>query len=207
MIPTLAVPAGYLLGSIPTSVLVTRALGGFDIRSRGSGSAGGTNVLRTLGWMPALLVAVVDVGKGFLAVALARALGAGAAVEALAAGAAIAGHVWPLFASFRGGKGVATAAGAFLALQPLAVAASALVFFPIVFLSRIVSVASMSAGVALPLALAWMRWGMDRPVPDPVILLAAALAVFVLWTHRANVARLRQGTEPRIRPGGRAAPG
>ncbi len=182
--------AAYLLGSVPSSWLAGRAAG-VDLTRRGSGNLGGTNVYRVLGWRWALPVVVVDVGKGFVPAYFFMSWdGSGVAGLALAYGmAAVAGHVWSVFLRFRGGKGVATAAGVLLALTPVAVAVGALVWLALVFLTRIVSVASLSAATALPVA----AWLLDAQ-PEKVTF-TAVLAAFVWWTHRANVGRLARGEE------------
>lgn len=181
---------GYVLGSVPSSWIAGRAAG-VDLTRRGSGNLGGTNVFRVLGWRWALPVVLVDVGKGFVpAYFFASWDGAGAPQLALAYGlAAVAGHVWSVFLGFRGGKGVATAGGVLLALTPVAVAAGALIWAGLVFLTRIVSVASLSAATALPVA----AWLLDAQ-PEKVVF-TAALAAFVWWTHRENVGRLARGQE------------
>lgn len=191
MIPVLLLVAGaYLLGSVPSSWLAGRTAG-VDLTRRGSGNLGGTNVFRVLGWRWALPVVIVDVGKGFVpAYFFAGWDGAGTPELALAYGlAAVAGHVWSVFLRFRGGKGVATAGGVLLALTPVATAVGVLVWVALVFLTRIVSVASLSAATALPVA-AWLLDAQPEKVAFTV-----ALAAFVWWTHRRNVERLARGEE------------
>jgi glycerol-3-phosphate acyltransferase PlsY len=198
--------AGYLLGSIPTSVLVSKRVAGIDIREHGSGNAGGTNVLRVVGWKAALIVAVVDVGKGSVAALLpsmaARGIPFSAPAVATACGlAAVVGHVFPLFASFRGGKGVGTSAGAMIVVQPLAAACCAPVFAAVLLLSRMVSLSSMSAALALPLAV-WLTRGSSWISEEPFAFSAlVALALFIAFTHRANIARILRGSESRIGKG------
>jgi glycerol-3-phosphate acyltransferase PlsY len=198
--------AGYLLGSIPTSVLVSKRVAGIDIREHGSGNAGGTNVLRVVGWKAALVVAVVDVGKGSLAALLPSMIARGVPFSAPAAAtacglAAVIGHVYPVFASFRGGKGVGTSAGAMIVVQPLAAACCAPVFAAVLLFSRMVSLSSMSAALALPLAV-WLTRGSSWISEEPFAFGAlAALALFILFTHRANLARILRGSESRIGKG------
>lgn len=186
----------YLVGSIPSSWIAGRAAG-VDLTRRGSGNLGGTNVFRVLGWRYALPVVAVDVAKGFVPAYLFPAWdGSGSAELALLYGlAAIAGHVWSVFLRFRGGKGVATAGGVLLALTPVAVAAGALVWAALVLLTRIVSVASLSAATVLPVA----AWLLDAQAEK--VLFTIGLAVFVWWTHRENVARLARGEELRFGAG------
>lgn len=186
----LLVAAAYVLGSLPSSWIAGRVAGA-DLTRLGSGNLGGTNVYRVLGWRYALPVVVADLGKGFVPAYLFAGWD-GAAVPELAliyGLAAITGHVWSVFLGFRGGKGVATAGGVLLALIPVAVALGALVWGAMVFLTRIVSVASLSAATALPVA-AWLLEAQDEKV-----LFTVALAAFVWWTHRENVARLTRGQE------------
>ena len=195
---------GYLLGSCPTAAPISRRLYGSDVRSRGSGNAGATNMLRAFGWKPALAVLALDVAKGYVPALLAPAspLGdpaASAASLGLAAGAAATvGHCYPLFAGFRGGKGVATATGAFLAIHPGAVAVGLGVFAALLALTRYVSLAAVAAAAAMPVALLAFRDGFDFPVPPADLYVAAALAVFIVFTHRSNLSRLRRGLEPRV---------
>ncbi len=172
---------------------------GRDIRALGSGNAGGTNALRVFGWRAALPVMAVDVGKGALAALLPRALAVGdpAWLAVACAAAAVIGHVLPVLAGFRGGKGVATGAGAFLVLAPWAALACGVVWVLVVALTRIVSLASLVAALALPAAVALLA-GHRVPWLLPV---SAALAGLVMWTHRSNLRRLAHGEEARITVG------
>lgn len=175
---------------------------GSDVREHGSGNAGATNMLRTFGWRPALAVLLLDAAKGYVPAVLAASLPVGdpasAAALGLAAGAAAAlGHCYPLFSGFRGGKGVATSAGAFLATHPGAVACGFAVFAALLALSRYVSVAAVGAAAAMPAILLVVRSGPERAGPPSDVYLAAALAAFIVFTHRSNLSRLRQGREPR----------
>ena len=203
LILLLLLVAGYLLGSIPTSVIVSKRAAGIDIRQHGSGNAGGTNVLRVVGWRAALVVAVVDVGKGSAAALLpsliTRPLPVHAATAATACGiAAVVGHVYPVFASFRGGKGVGTTAGAMIVLQPLALAWCAPVFVAVLLLSRMVSLSSMTAAAALPLAV-WMVRGSSWIDEERFAFGAlVALAIFIFFTHRSNIARILSRSESRV---------
>jgi glycerol-3-phosphate acyltransferase PlsY len=196
--------AAYLLGSIPTAVLVSKVFFGVDVRTLGSGNAGATNVARTLGWKAALPVVLVDVGKGALAAALPSLfhLPAPPWLPLACAAAAVLGHTFPVFAGFAGGKGVATAGGALLVLAPALVGVAAVVWLSLVLATRIVSLASLAAAATLAAAaflLPRVGWGI-KP-------LAVALAVFVFWTHRQNIRRLASGKEPRFAFGkGRSSP-
>ena len=184
-----------------------------DIRGHGSGNPGATNMLRTFGWRPALAVLALDAAKGYVPALLAPWLAEGGPVPAatvgLAAGAAATlGHCYPVFAGFRGGKGVATAAGAFLATHPGAVACGLAVFAALLRLSRYVSAASIGAAAAMPAILLAFRYRPDPAVPVADVYLAAVLAGFIAFTHRSNLTRLRQGREPRsLRRGTARVPG
>ena len=191
----LGLVASYLIGAIPVGLLVARAAGGFDIRGKGSGNIGATNVLRTLGPVPAVLTLLGDVVKGYLAVRVAEVLGPEPAWGAAGALLAVVGNCWPVFLRFRGGKGMATALGAFLALAPKAVLPAAVVFIAIVAISRYVSLASIAA--VLVFAVGVFALGYPRASTG-----AAALAALVIvWRHRENIRRLAEGRENRL--GGR----
>lgn len=189
----LAVVAGaYLLGSISFSYLIVKAREGTDVRTVGSGNAGATNVLRAAGKGPALAVLLLDIVKGVLAVVVARALASPPAVVGAAAVAVVLGHVFPVFFGFRGGKGVATSAGALGALAPAVLLGALLVFVVIVLWKRYVSLGSIVATAVFPL-LAWMAR------EDPWLIAAsAAIALIVVTRHRSNLQRLLRGAEPRL---------
>jgi acyl phosphate:glycerol-3-phosphate acyltransferase len=186
--------AAYLVGAVPTSYLVGRLARGIDLREHGSGNLGATNAYRVLGWRAATPIFAVDIAKGwFPTFWFARWDGDPAWAWALAYGAAaIVGHVFSLYVGFRGGKGVATGAGVFLALAPRAVLVGLLVWVALVYATGYVSLASVSAAATLPLAvLAFQGVG-------PVFWLALALAIFVIYAHRANIGRLMRGEEHRF---------
>ncbi|MEP7381774.1 MAG: glycerol-3-phosphate 1-O-acyltransferase PlsY [Gemmatimonadota bacterium] len=191
----------YLLGSTPFSYFAGRLLRGIDLREHGSGNLGATNVYRTLGAPAAIAVLLLDAAKGVLPVlafpTLARVDGVWWSV---AFGVlAIVGHVRPCFGLFRGGgKGVATASGVFAALAPVPFAASFLTFVAVVALTRYVSLGSMLGAVALAASVV-VRDGPRAPLS----VVAVSICAFVVWTHRANIGRLRRGEESRLgRPGG-----
>ena len=191
--------AAYLIGAIPVGFLVARAAGGTDIRRSGSGNIGATNVLRTLGRGPAVLTLVGDIVKGYLAVTAARAIGTEAWSAAGGAVAAVAGNCWPLFLAFRGGKGMATGLGAFLAVAPWAVVPAAVLWLVVTSLSRYVSLASILSCVSLPVAAALLGY------PRHSVVAAALVALIITWRHRENIARLAGGTEHRLGDRARAA--
>jgi acyl phosphate:glycerol-3-phosphate acyltransferase len=184
--------AGYLAGSLPFGYWVVRAARGVDIRTLGSGNVGATNVWRVFGPRLGLTVALLDVAKGF-APALAATLVVGHLAGALAGAAAMLGHWRPIFLRFaKGGKMVATCGGAFLGLAPLVGLLGAAVWLVVFALTRYASVSPIVAAAALPLAAVLL----GEPWPVLVFSVAAAIAVLVL--HRANLARLRAGTETRV---------
>lgn len=194
----------YLLGSLMGALLVGH-LRGVDIREVGSGNAGGTNALRTQGLGFALAAVVVDVGKGLVAVGLLPGwnipgVGLDPDVDrqwlaVACAVAVIAGHVWPLYYEFRGGKGAATLIGAVAVLSPTALLPVVAVWLVLVMLFGFVGLATIVASITLPLAVALL----EDPVPAPLMAFAVAVALFIGWTHRSNIARMRSGTEHRVK--------
>lgn len=183
----------YLLGSISFAVLLVRLRSGRDIRSEGSGNAGATNVLRAHGKSLALAVAALDVAKGAVPVLLVRAVTADPKYAAAAAFAAVLGHVFPIFYGFRGGKGVATAVGAFAALAPLPLLVCLGIFIVVVALTRYVSLGSVVSMALLPAVC-----GAVFHSPRPVVFAAAATAVLIVVKHRDNLRRLARGEERRL---------
>ena len=182
---------GFLAGSVPFAFLLARRAG-IDVRFAGSGNVGAANVMRTTGTRRAILVMSLDVAKGALAVALALVVHAGVTLTALAAAAAVVGHIYPVWLRFHGGKGVAVAAGVFAVLSPIATALAAGLFLVIVWLTRYVSLGSIAATVALPPA----AWITGEPIA--VVLAAAGSGGLILFRHRGNIRRLREGTERRM---------
>jgi len=195
--PVVGVAVAYVLGATPTSYWVGKFGYNVDLRRRGSGNLGATNTLRVLGARAAIPVVAIDVAKGWLPVWLFARLDGGASpytwTLALAM-AAILGHVFSFWVGFRGGKGVATSAGAFLALAPWATLLAFGAWVGAAALTRIVSVASLVAAVALPVAVALTR----PPGGDALLGSSVLLAAFVFWTHRSNLARLLRGEEHRF---------
>jgi len=185
-----AAAIGYLLGSVPFGLVLTRLAGLGDVRQIGSGSIGATNVLRTGNKLVAALTLLLDGGKGALAVLLARLMGPDMAV--VAGAAAVIGHMFPVWLRFRGGKGVACALGAFLALAPLATAVAGGVCALVVVLTRIGSLGSLLGTAALiPALLAFHQ-------PRPYVILSGAMLALILWRHRENLRRLAQGRENKL---------
>ncbi len=206
MSPSLAatlVAGAYLLGSVSWSVVIVKLLQGMDVRTFGSGNAGATNVLRAAGKKAGIAVLVLDVAKGITAVAVPRALDAPAAVVSGAAVAVVVGHVFPVFFGFRGGKGVATAAGALGMLSPPAMALGMVVFLAVVAWKRYVSLGSILTAALFP-PLIWLVNRIRGPKPEDAWLLVAsgAIAILIVTKHSRNLRRLRKGTEPRLGGGG-----
>lgn len=200
MSAVLLILAAYLLGATPTSLWVGRGLHGVDLRHHGSGNLGATNTFRVLGWKAALPVVSVDVLKGYIPVAfLPGPFGLEGTGWVLAAGgAAILGHAFSFWVGFRGGKGVATGTGVFLALAPWAVLVGLVVWLTAVWATRYVSLGSLLAAAVLPVAVALT----PHREGGGVLPFAAGLTAFVIWAHRSNIRRLVRGEENRIGAGG-----
>jgi glycerol-3-phosphate acyltransferase PlsY len=197
----LALLSAYLLGSIATAVWVGKKFHGIDVREHGSGNAGATNVIRVLGWKTGVPVLLIDVFKGWLAAMLPVFLslaGQGTALitnlQILAGVAAVLGHIFPVFAGFRGGKGVATIFGVLLAIHPLLTLSCMGVFLSGLLLTGYVSVSSMSAGIAFPVFLFLL---FDTPSIYFKIF-SFVVAVAILITHRKNISRLLKGEESKL---------
>lgn len=187
----LAVVLGYIVGSVPFAFLLSRRRG-IDLRRVGSGNVGAANVLRTSGVGAALLAMCLDAFKGSLAVAVAQRVALGAATPVAAGLASVVGHIYPVWLGFRGGKGVATAAGVFALLAPTALAISGGVFVLAVWATRYVSVGSLAGAVTLAMAAA------ATDVPATVAVGAVLAAAVIVHRHRGNLARLMAGTERRV---------
>ena len=188
MLPILA---GYLAGSVPFAFLLARRRG-VDVRVAGSGNVGAANVMRTTGTGRAAAVVALDIAKGAAAVIAVRLADGDALVAALAGAAAIVGHIYPVWLRFHGGKGVAVAAGVFSVLTPVATAIAVSLFVVTVWLTRYVSLGSIAATVALP-PVAW--WS---GAPPAIVFAATGTGALILFRHRANLVRLRAGTERKM---------
>jgi glycerol-3-phosphate acyltransferase PlsY len=183
----------YLIAAIPTGVVLTRLMGLDDVRSKGSGNIGATNVYRVAGKLPGILTLFGDILKGFLPLlAVKHWLAPTPAQLGLAGVVAIAGHCYPLYLRFKGGKGVATALGIFLVLDPLAVLGGCLAFLAAVALTRYISLGSTLAAIAVPL----LTLVFDRPLP--LVISACAVGALIVWRHRGNLRRILAGTENRF---------
>jgi len=194
----------YLLGSIPFGYLAGR-LEGIDIRQAGSGNVGATNVVRVLGKRYGYPVFALDVLKGFGAAKISMLVAPGGPlawnspeiIGILAAISSVLGHLYPPWLRFKGGKGVATAAGALLALTPVATLIGVVVWIIVFWLTRYVSLASVTAAVVLPMVILVVTW-QDQNKAKPLVLSSACVAAIVIWRHRSNLSRLMRGDEPRF---------
>ncbi|HEY3294242.1 MAG TPA: glycerol-3-phosphate 1-O-acyltransferase PlsY [bacterium] len=195
----LSLVIGYLIGGIPTGILVCRLVKGIDPRGIGSGSSGATNVSRVAGKGWAIFVLLIDIVKGFAPVKFLAPVFASPAPESVVACSLamtvglVAGHIWTPYANFRGGKGVATTTGAMLALDAFSVLIALAVWFVLFLVFRYVSLASIIAAIVLPVTMFLLH---DQPLPYQVA--AAVLALLILFTHRGNIRRLLKGEEKRF---------
>lgn len=191
----------YLAGSVPTAIMMGHLILKDDIRNHGSKNAGATNVFRVMGWKPALVVFLIDAGKGVLAVLLISQIRVDvlalqpSTVQVLAGAMAMVGHIWTVFAGFKGGKGVGTALGVFLALVPEAALIALATWILMVWLTRIVSVASIVAALVFGCTLIVQKFLLDVPIPMPIVIVGVALATLIVVKHRSNIQRLLKGEE------------
>ena len=191
MMPLLMVAIAYLIGGIPFGYLLVKLKTGRDVRSMGSGNIGATNVLRTTGRAIAIVTLLLDIAKGFFAVWLAARLTADSPFWMSAAALAVMfGHAFPIFLKFQGGKAVASYIGAFLYLAPAPLAAALIVFVIVVAVTRHISLGSIVAAGTLPLAV----WIILHP-PAPVLIASVIAGAFIIYRHRANIERIRAGSE------------
>jgi glycerol-3-phosphate acyltransferase PlsY len=203
----------YLVGSIPTSIIVSRLTHGIDIREHGSGNAGGTNVFRVIGWKYGLLVIAFDILKGYLATIVITKLMVGdlpfnnrtpfediTVVRIIAGCAAILGHIWTAFGGFRGGKGIATAGGVLLGLATVEVLVAVGVFALVFTISRYVSLGSISAAISFPLAMLARHniFHAELQGYNTLIFFSIGISLLLVFTHRTNIKRLLAGTENRL---------
>lgn len=188
----MALLAAYLLGSVSFGYMAGKLLCGIDIRKYGSGNAGTTNILRTLGTGPAVAVLMLDAGKGLTAVLLAKALTGDANMMMLSAIAAVAGHNWPVFHGFRGGRGIATSIGVFLGLAPAVILIATAIGVTIIAVTRYVSLGSIIGSAMIPVLMLIFR------MPPSYTMLGIILAAFAIWRHRQNISRLLAGTENKL---------
>jgi glycerol-3-phosphate acyltransferase PlsY len=191
---------GYVAGSVQPGIIVGRLVRGVDIREYGSGKTGFTNTLRTLGLVPALVVVFGDIAKGAVPVLVGHYVAGSDLAAALGGVGAVVGHTWPMFAGFRGGRGVATSFGAFLAMAPLPAAAAIITGLVILAITRYVSLMSM-LGVALGLGvMVWLV--MAGRMPAEYLVFGVIVTLSVELNHLSNLRRLLSGTEPKLGQGG-----
>ena len=194
----LVLVGAYLIGGIPFGYLIGRAKG-IDIRQHGSGNIGATNVLRTLGKPLGITCFALDFAKGLVPVLVARQLAdAGSILPLLVVVATVAGHIWTPYLRFKGGKGIATSAGALMAVAPLPVLCALIVWGLTLALSRMVGLASVCAAAALPLAAVGLLAAGRGSGGVPVLVLLVIIGVLAIARHRANIQRILNGTEPKI---------
>ncbi len=195
----------YLAGSIPTSIIMSKLTRGIDIRDYGSGNAGGTNTIRVLGWKIGIIVIIVDIGKGVLATLLISKLRidplpiSDSLVQIIAGLSAVLGHIWTIFAGFKGGKGVGTAAGMLFSLYPIAGLICLIIFGAVLLTGRYVSVASMTAAVSLPIVILILNNLLSYSISKELFYFAILMAILIVFTHRSNIKRLIRGEENRIK--------
>ncbi len=194
----------YLMGSFPTSIVAGKLLKGIDIRQHGSGNAGATNVFRVLGWKAGIVVLLIDMLKGFIPafwiyqLAVGRVALPAVDLQIIAGLSAVFGHIWTIFAGFKGGKGVGTGAGVIIALAPLAVLVALLVFVITVALTRYVSLGSILASITVPLVVVIQKIVGHQVVPTELIVFTLFIPLLIIYTHRSNIQRLLQGNENKI---------
>ena len=191
----LAIVIGYLLGAIPFGLIVGKNIYGIDLREHGSNNTGATNAFRVLGPMPALFVGIPDMLKGVLAVYFAQLLSANPVIMVVAGIAAICGHNWSMWMKFRGGRGVATSVGVLLMLAPKVVGIVLVVFIILVAITRYVSLGSVTGGILVP----FLMWYFEYPLVIKIF--GIVVAIFIVLRHRANIKRLLNGTENKVKPG------
>ncbi len=193
---SLLILGSYLVGSIPFGYLIGRGLRDRDIRASGSGNVGATNVLRVMGWKPAVSVLLLDLAKGVVPILLGKQLAVPSAWLGAMALAAVVGHIFPIFLGFRGGKGVATGIGAFATLAPLAALGALVIFGVVVAWTRYVSLGSVTATASFPLLMLLFEGAAGQEALDPALVgFAAASSALVIFQHRSNLQRIRAREE------------
>lgn len=203
---TFVIATSYLIGSVSPSIILGKLLKGIDIREHGSGNAGSTNAFRVLGKWAGITVLLLDIFKGYFAVKFISLLAgentiiSSTLIYILSGFAAVTGHVWTLFHSFKGGKGVNTATGVLLALIPIPTVLAAGIFLIALLITRYVSLGSMLASLSLPIILLIQRQrGIN--VPLELIIFTLVISAFIIYTHRANIKRLMRGEENKVKLG------
>ena len=193
----------YLLGSIPTSIIASKLLKGIDIREHGSGNAGATNVFRVMGWKIGLAVLIIDMAKGYIPTVIFYKLGIKGVdwsiinLQILAGLSAIFGHIWSVFAGFKGGKGVGTGAGMLIGLTPFAVLVGIVIFAIVVAITRFVSLGSILASVSVPITV-FLQNQAEGMFPTRLFIFSLFVPALIIYTHRKNIQRLLKGQESKI---------
>ncbi|MBI3195121.1 MAG: glycerol-3-phosphate 1-O-acyltransferase PlsY [Ignavibacteriae bacterium] len=210
---SLVIVLSYIVGSIPTSIIISKLTHGIDVRNHGSGNAGGTNVFRVLGWKYGVAVILFDIFKGYVATMLVTKLMLGpipfdnvtpfedlTVVRIIAGCAAILGHIWTIFASFRGGKGIATAGGVLLALATIEILVTLGVFIIVFAIWRYVSLGSVIAALSFPVTMAFRHNVFHAYLEgyNTLIFFSIGISLLLIYTHRTNIKRLIEGTENRL---------
>jgi len=196
---SLLILGSYLVGSIPFGYLIGRGLRDRDIRASGSGSVGATNVLRVMGWKPAVSVLLLDLAKGVVPILLGKQLAVPSAWLGAMALAAVVGHIFPIFLGFRGGKGVATGIGAFATLAPLAALGALVIFGVVVAWTRYVSLGSVTATASFPLLMLLFEGAAGQEALDPALVgFAAGTSALMIFQHRSNLQRIRAREELKL---------
>lgn len=200
----------YLIGAIPSSLWAGKLYKKIDLRNYGSGNLGATNTFRILGWKAGVVVGLLDFGKGFIAAFYISGIASGSIptvysgwetevfVMIYAGLMAVIGHMYSLFAKFKGGKGVLTACGMLYAIEPVSISLALLVFITVLFTSRYVSAASIISSIMYPIFLLMLRYGFDYAIDGSLMVITAALAITIVIKHRSNIRRLLDGNENRI---------
>ncbi|MCC5925775.1 MAG: glycerol-3-phosphate 1-O-acyltransferase PlsY [Bacteroidetes bacterium] len=211
---TFIIVLSYLIGSIPTSVWVGKLTKGVDIRDHGSGNAGATNTFRVLGWKAGAVVSLIDLSKGFVAAFYISQIGFAfgempevlfgvwnidSTMRVIAGTSAVIGHMYPLYANFKGGKGVITAAGMLYGIEPVSISLALSIFLIVMFASRYVSLASIIASISYPLFLIMLRYAFGyNHIDGSLMVISSAIALFIVVKHHGNIKRLMNGTENRV---------
>jgi len=201
----LLIAISYLMGSIPTSIIAGKLLKGLDIREHGSGNAGATNVFRVLGWKAGLVVLIIDMLKGWIPTVYVSQLGVESGLgwdlinyQIIAGFSAMFGHIWTIFAKFKGGKGVGTGAGMLIGLAPFAVLICIIVFIAVVAATRYVSLGSILASITFMAVIFVQKFGLEQPVPNELLIFSVFIPALIIFTHRSNIQRLLKGEESKI---------
>jgi len=201
----LMILTSYLIGSIPTSIIASKLLRGIDIREHGSGNAGATNVFRVLGWKVGIVVLLIDIAKGLIPTIWFFKIGMQGVewpiinLKIVSGLSAVFGHIWTIFAGFKGGKGVGTGAGMLIGLTPTAVLIGLSIFILIVSLTRYVSLGSILASISIPITVFWQHFQNRESSSIALLFLSLLIPILIIFTHRSNIRRLIQGKENKVK--------